>query len=231
MNQVSHTRLSRDGTFAQRTEAIVREMILSGSMRSGERLNEVALAQSLGISRGPLREAIQRLVAQGLLRVVSHRGTFVRTFERREVEELYDLRTALEMYVVRLVCARASDEDIEALYSLVGEAEATISSGQDAGYPSDPDLHSRLVELSGNAVVAKAMTDVQRQIALARWASATNPARAREALLEHQDLLVAIVARDEDAAALMMRRHLGEARRSALEALGFDSQEPARQRA
>jgi len=75
------TQLSREGTFVQRTEAIVREKILDGSILPGMKLNEVALASALGISRGPLREAIQHLAGEGLVTIVSHRGSFVRTFE------------------------------------------------------------------------------------------------------------------------------------------------------
>jgi DNA-binding GntR family transcriptional regulator len=215
------TVLSRDGTFSRQTETVLREMILHGTLQPGERLNEVALAQALGISRGPLREAIQRLTGEGLLTVVSHRGSFVRTFERREVEELYDLRTALEMYVVRLVCTRATDEELAELAAMVRDAETAIGQEPGAAYPADRDLHSRLVEIAGNQVLARAAVEVQRQIMLARRMSARAPVRARQALGEHTDLVEAVIRRDEDEAARQMRRHLDEARRSALEALGL----------
>src|SRR4051794_27841584 len=103
-------RLAREDTFVNRTEEVLRERILDGTIRPGERLNEVTLAAALGISRGPLREAIQRLTSEGLLTVISHRGAFVRTFSRAEVVELYELRAALELHAVRLACDRASDE-------------------------------------------------------------------------------------------------------------------------
>ena len=214
--------LSReDATFSRRTETVLRDMVLNGTLQPGERLNEVALAQALGISRGPLREAIQRLSGEGLLRLVSHRGAFVRTFERREVEELYDLRTALEMYVVRLVCQRATDEQIEDLAGMLRETGAALEQDPSAAYPTDRDLHQRLIEIADNQALARAAVEVQRQLMLARRRSAQGPERARQALGEHDDLLAAIIRRDEDQAALEMRRHLGQARLSALAALGL----------
>lgn len=218
----SSTPLERDATFSRRTEEAVRSMILDGTLSPGERLNEVLIAQSLGISRGPLREAIQRLVGEGLVTVISHRGAFVRTFARREVEELYEMRSALEMYVARLVCQRASDAEVSELRALVDAAAAEMSAAPDAPYPSDADLHSRLIDLAGNATLGRATVEAQRQISLARRMSAQVPARAREAQGEHEELVAAFERRDEDAAAAAMRRHLDRARRSAVEALGID---------
>lgn len=217
-------RLSRDGTFSQRTEAVLRDMIIDGRLVPGERLNEVSLAAALGISRGPLREAIQRLSSEGLLRVVSHRGAFVRTFEKAEVEELYDVRAALEMYVTRLVCERASDADIAELRSMI---EATAASMTDepgqtgGGYPGERDLHARLLALGGHTEIERVLQETQRQISLARSMSAKAPARAREALAEHEDLVTAIEARDGDKAAAIMRLHLQRACEGAVNALGL----------
>lgn len=215
-------RLERDGTYARRTESAIRDMILSGAIKPGERLNEVALAEALGISRGPLREAIQRLVGEGLVTAVSHRGAYVRTFERREVEELYDLRTAMEMYVVRLVCANATDAQLAELAGLVRQAEKAISAKPGAAFPAEHDLHLHLITLADNPTLARATLEAQAQISLARQVSAQKPARAREAQHEHAELVAAITRRDEDQAARLMRLHLDQARRSAVEALGID---------
>lgn len=216
-------RLSRNGTFSQRTEELLREMILDGRLPAGERLNEVALANALGISRGPLREAIQRLASEGLLTVVSHRGAFVRTFARAEVEELYDVRAALEMYVVRLVCERASDADIVEVRAMLDETAASMEDAPSAAYPEGRDLHARLLALGGHAEIQRVLQETQRQISLARSMSAKAPARAREALVEHEDLVTAIEARDGDKAAAIMRLHLQRACEGAVNALGLEA--------
>ncbi|MET3859768.1 DNA-binding GntR family transcriptional regulator [Dietzia sp. 2505] len=224
MKKSASAPLTRDGTFARRTEERVREMILDGTLPPGERLNEVSIAEVLGISRGPLREAIQRLVGEGLLTIVSHRGAFVKTFEPGEVDDLYELRTALETHSVRLVCRRATEEELRELEQLVGEAGEELSQDPARPYPADRDLHTRLTWMSGNDALAAATVEVQRQISLARQTSAKKPDRAREALAEHERLVAAIVDRDEDRAAEILRLHLDKARKSAVDALGITSE-------
>ncbi|MET0932036.1 MAG: GntR family transcriptional regulator [Aeromicrobium sp.] len=216
--------LTRDGTFSRRTEALIRDMILDGSITPGERLNEVALASALGISRGPLREAIQRLAGEGLLTMVSHRGAFVRTLEPHEIEELYDLRSAYEMYACRLVCERASDEQLADLDSFVTETAEAMSSDENGRYPTDRDFHRRLLDLAGNRLLERAALETQAQITLARTMSAKAPVRAKEALGEHAGIVAALQSRSADQAVHLVREHLDHARRSALAALGFDDE-------
>ena len=227
MNDRRDTALTRDSTFSHRTEALVREMILEGSMAPGERLNEVALASALGISRGPLREAIQRLAGDGLVTIVSHRGSFVRTFERREVEELYDLRSAFEMYAARLVCERATNEQLAELHAFVSETGEVMSADSDGRYPHDHDFHIRLISLADNPTLKRAALETQAQISLARSMSAKIPVRAKEALGEHADIVETLQARSSDHAAQLVREHLDYARHGALVALGFED-EPRR---
>ncbi|MRJ75787.1 FCD domain-containing protein [Aeromicrobium sp. SMF47] len=224
MSDGNGTELSRDGTFSRRTETLVREMILSGTVAPGERLNEVALAASLGISRGPLREAIQHLAGEGLLTIVSHRGAFVRTFDPRELDELYDMRTAFEMYAARLACQRAADEDLAALQAFVSETAEAMSSESGGSYPPDRDFHQRLLALASNATLERAALETQAQIYLARSMSAKAPVRAKEALQEHADIVTALQSRSPDEAAQLVYQHLDRARRSALAALGFDDE-------
>ncbi len=221
MDDKAGAALTRDGTFSSRTEAVIREMILDGSIPPGERLNEVTLASALGISRGPLREAIQRLAGEGLLTVVSHRGAFVRTFEAREIDELYDVRSAFEMYAARLACVRATDEQLAELDAFVSETGQVMSEERGGRYPSDRDFHRRLLSLADNATLERGALETQAQISLARSMSAQAPSRAKEALHEHSDIVAALQSRAVEEAVLLVRDHLDHARRSALAALGF----------
>jgi len=214
-------RLARENTFANRTEEVLREMILDGSIAPGERLNEVALAASLGISRGPLREAIQRLTSEGLLTVITHRGAFVRTFSRAEVVELYELRAALELHAVRLACRRACEEDIQDLAALLDETQERISETGNRAYPSELDFHLRVVMLAGNPALLNRALETQRQLSLARSISAKRPLRARAAVVEHAQLVDALKQRDCDLATGLMEEHLQHSMNSALEALNL----------
>ncbi|MFE9959280.1 GntR family transcriptional regulator [Micromonospora sp. NPDC005299] len=231
MTQPVSKRLTRDSTFSQRTESVLRDMILDGELKPGERLNEVILAASLGISRGPLREAIQRLASEGLLTVISHRGAFVRTFERAEVAELYELRAALELHAVRLLCQRATDDDLAGLAAMLDETENRLSGSADPAYPPELDFHLQLVRLVGNPALLAAALEAQRQISLARTMSAHRPTRARAAIVEHTDILDALRARDQELATRLMAEHLHHSMESAISVLGlpFD-EEPANER-
>jgi DNA-binding GntR family transcriptional regulator len=213
--------LPRNTTFSQATEAVLREMVLDGTLAPGERINEVLLATQLGISRGPLREAIQRLASEGLLTVVSHRGAFVRTFSRQDVVDLYELRCALELHAVRLACERAADSDLDDLDALLTDTAVRIRTSSAHAYPQEPDFHLRLVLLAGNQALLRAAQDVQRQLALARSMSAKQPARARVAVAEHAELVTVLRGRDAAEATRMMGRHLDHSLDSALSALGL----------
>ena len=213
--------LARDATFSQQTEVALREMILAGEIAPGQRINEVALAHELGISRGPLREAIQRLVSGGLLTVISHRGAFVRTFTLGEVGDLYGLRTALELQAVRMVCERATDEELSELDAMLSETEAVMSQQRGHAYPQELDFHLRLVTLAGNQALTRAALETHHQISLARSMSAKRPLRARAAVVEHHELVQALQQRDVARAVELMDTHLKHSMDSALEALGL----------
>ncbi|MGW0003189.1 GntR family transcriptional regulator [Nocardia grenadensis] len=212
-------------TFAHRTESVLRDMVLDGTLKPGERLNEVALAAELGISRGPLREAIQRLVSEGLLTVISHRGAFVRTFTRQEVVDLYELRAALELHAVRLLCRHAGDDDLADLEALLTAAQEHVTATADTAYPAELDFHLQIVVLTNNQALLSAALEAQRLVSLARTMSANRPTRAREAVAEHEELVAALKERDPDRAVRCMEEHLRHSMESALAALGLPHKE------
>lgn len=212
-------------TVSQRVEIVVRDMILSGEIKPGERLNEVALAASLDVSRGPLREAIQRLSRVGLLTTISHRGTFVRTFERTEVTELYELRMAIELHAVRLLSERSSDEDLTNLDTMLSQTQDLLEAESSTAYPDELDFHLRLVMLTGNESLSRVAVDTHRQLYVARSMSAKVPVRAREALNEHRGIVAALQRRDTSSALELMTEHLTHSKESVLLVLGIQGDE------
>lgn len=198
-------------TYAGRAVEMLRTMILDGTLRSGERLNEVHLAQSLGISRGPLREAIQRLASEGLVGVISHRGAFVRAFDSEELADLYEVRIALETHATRLVAKSASREDLTALAeSLVDAFEVGNA------YPPELDFHTHLVRLTKNEPLLQATIEVGQKIHLARSRSARGPARAEAALTEHREIVASLLDGDGNTAAFLLTEHLSKSLKNAL---------------
>ncbi|MDC5698842.1 GntR family transcriptional regulator [Intrasporangium calvum] len=205
--------------MASLAEQELRAMVLGGDLRSGERINEVALAEQLGISRGPLREAIQRLASDGLLDVVNHRGAFVPTIGEKELTELYELRSALESAAVRLAAGRVTEAQLDSLRSELARTQKVLRSTRNRPYPADIDIHQRFVALAGNEALAAMTRDVHTRITLARTRSGSDPDRARAAYEEHVAILECLEARDAEAAARLMESHLARAQESALRQL------------
>lgn len=206
-------------TIRSRSLEAIRNLILSGGLPPGSRINEVELASTLKISRGPVREAIQRLGAEGLVRIVDHRGAFVREFEADEIVALFELRTILESAGAELAAERRSPADVRRLARLLDDT-ATLLEVQDDAYPQDLDFHLALVGCAGNPALSDAAHDVHQRLRLARLMSSAMDNRARRAHAEHADILAAIERGDAAAAGRLMSEHLGEARRNALALFG-----------
>ena len=211
-------------TFSVRAVVVLRDMVLTGKLRAGERLNEVELANALGISRGPLREAIQRLRSEGLLTMVSHRGAFVRSFSDDELRQLYEVRIALETHAVRLAVRENSSSGIRDLRDLLVATKEAMVTGP--AYPRDLDFHRKLVALTGNQALIDATTDVHRKIDLARSRSAYRAARARDAFAEHEKIVYHMANGRAETAAKVLTKHLLSSLESALAILDADRAPP-----
>lgn len=199
--------LRRGATFNEQAAALLRSYLYDGRLKPGERLNEAKLATDLGISRGPIREAIQRLASEGLIEHIPHRGAYVPVFHRRALQELYEARMALEMMATELAAERATAEQIEGLRALHEEVGHLLESGVGA-YPLERDLHQRIVEISGNTEILSLVHAITQRIQLARFRSSQRPERARQAHEEHLTIVCAIQARDGPGAARSMRAHI-----------------------
>lgn len=208
-------------TFSGRTVEVLRDMIVAGQLRAGERLNEVELASALGISRGPLREAIQRLRSEGLLVTVANRGAYVRTFTAQQLRELYEVRIALETHAVRLAASNADAAAMNGLHQMLEETERALVVG--SAYPRDLDFHQSLIALANNQALLDAATEVHRQVEMARSRSGHEPARALTALTEHKIIVDHLTARRGEGAAKALAKHLRSALENALAILDHDA--------
>jgi len=186
----------------------LRSMAIGYEFKPGEKLNEVALAKRLEVSRTPLREALNRLVIEGLLRFQPGKGFFCRDLDIHEVYYLYELRKAIEMAGARLSVQRANDEDIrEALAFL----DAT---GPDPGERSvaelvtlDEAFHERLLAMSGNVEMLRVLRNVNARIRFVRWIDMKSRDRPGTQL-EHRRILEALQARDEATCIGLLEKHI-----------------------
>ena len=198
---------------AERLEAA----IVSGKLEPGAKLSEQGLATSLGVSRGPLREAIRRLEGRGLLERTPNIGVRVAQLSLADLKELLEVREALEGMAAGLAALHMPAAEIAALRKLIESHGKQKSVAEGKGYyqeSKDFDFHFRIVTGSGNARLAQMLTgDLYYLLRVYRYKSSTKPGRAQEALDEHRRIVSAIEARDAEAAEAAMREHLRHARR------------------
>lgn len=198
----------------------IRGSLLRGTLNLGDRLSEREIADSLHVSRTPVREALRQLQRDGLVRNDPQRGTFVRTFTAEEAAEVYDLRALFESYAARRVAAGATDADFELLRHAAEAGRAAIDSRQlvEAMRRNDA-FHATLVRLARHNLLQTEWQRVWSAVVLLRacgWRH--NAWRAVQAVPEHQAIYETLRNRDADRAAAMIDRHV---RRAWAEVEGF----------
>lgn len=146
-----------DSTLRGRTVAQLRQLIVTGELAAGTRLTETDLAIALGISRGPLREAIRELVDIGLIVSKPYKGIFVRSVTRKDLEEIYSLRTNLEQFAFRKCWAKRSPEALTDLGKRNAKLSRTVEAGQNPliAIEDELHLHSWCYELSGHHLLVQ----------------------------------------------------------------------------
>lgn len=193
------------------------EAIISGALAPGSKLSEQALATSLGVSRGPLREAIRRLEGRKLLERTPNVGVRVAKLSLHDLYDILQVREALEGLACALAAKNMSDEDIAALERLLDVHSKQESVRKGTGYyqeSEDFDFHFKIVSAAGNARLTELLFgDLYYLLRVYRYKSSTKPGRAKSALQEHRAVVAALKARDADAAEQAMRTHLHNARK------------------
>ena len=202
-------------TLWQRVHERLREQILSGELEPGAELAEVALSEQLGVSRGPVREALGRLASEGLVIVRPRRGAVVRSLSKDEFLELYQVREALEMMAVRLAVPRLSDEDFDELQRL-NETMARHAERNEVARFFEANLvfHDRLLEASGNTKLQELSRQLVWQLGRYRLRSLTLRGNLQRSVTEHAAILRAAKRGDADRAAHLMSEHIRVPQRS-----------------
>ena len=203
----------------ERVRREVQERISDGRLRPGDRLYEQELAADFGVSRVPVREAIRMLQSEGLVEVAPHRrGVFVRSLDRHQVEELFDVREALEALAARLAADRASASDVQRLGALAAQSRDALAGGDvDAMSRANTEFHDRLVALSGNELLAAMLEPLHGRLA---WLFRLNLEPER-VCREHAELHAAIAAGDGDRAAELALGHVRASRAMVLTRMLF----------
>jgi DNA-binding GntR family transcriptional regulator len=204
-------------TLWQRVYDHLRTEILDGRLEPGAELIEVALAEQLGVSRGPLREAIGRLAAEGLVTVSPRRGAVVRSLSKGEFLELYQVREALERMAVQLAVPRLTDEQFEELAALNAEMEAHAAGNEvESFFEANIAFHARLLEASGNLKLEELYRQLLGQLGRYRLRSLTLRGNLKRSVSEHKAILRAARRGDAERAAQLMAEHIRVPQRRAM---------------
>jgi DNA-binding GntR family transcriptional regulator len=190
----------------------VRDMIIEGRLAPGQRVNEVALGQLLGVSRTPLREAIKTLASEGLVEIVPARGAVVRTLTLKDLADSLAVLKALEQAAARQICAEAPDSALAEIASLhAAMMERYAARDRLAYFKLNQEIHSAVARLSGNAVLATLHTQLQSRMRRIRFIGHEGPEKWAAAVAEHEEMAAAFARRDAAAAAEVIGRHLDAA--------------------
>lgn len=185
------------------------EEILTGNLKKGDTLTEISLSKRLGVSRTPLRAALHRLAEEGLVEITPNRGATVIGVGKEELVDIYKIRMRLEGLASREAAARITDEDKKKLRTSVELSEFYIVKQDSESLKElDSEFHNIIYKASGNRLLCKTLSELHRNIKVYRKLSLTVPERLEKSVMEHREILNAILAGDGETADTLTRRHI-----------------------
>ena len=207
----------KHGSLAGRVERAVAQWIFRGELTAGQKLTEQEVAERLGVSRGPVREAFRALADVGLLQIEQNRGASVRKIDFEEAVEIHDIYSALEELAARRAARQLSGAQIEELKGLVKSMDdAAEADDLDRYYALNLSFHQGLVEASGNRRLLSIYGRLLNELHLFRRFGLMQRGEMQLSNREHHQILRKIAAGDPEGAAEAMRSHTSERHRKML---------------
>ncbi len=203
--------------------------ILDHGLRPGDKLSDLRLSHELGVSRTPLREALRRLVSDGIVRAERNRGFFVASFSASDIAEIYDLRATLETMALRSAAPRLTPEVLRQAQTALDNVEARLKVASTesekleaftAFLEVDRSFHRLLVDLAGNSRLRNVVEGLWAQIAVFQWAGGFRDHWTAAAISRHRSIIAAMLEGDVDRAMEELGRHIDEVKVWAIDDLG-----------
>lgn len=210
MSDAGYTSLSLDrGLLSDRVYALIKTSIRNGTFEPGAQLVESQLARELEVSQAPVREALKRLIHEGVVTHVPHRGSFVTAFSAEEAEQARTVRIALEGLAASLACGQLNPEVHAALSDAIDQMHEAASAGDIAGFRElDLFFHRTVIELSGNVYLPRMWEQIEPSMRSLHVVSDPNFVGDWHAVAEtHRGLLGALDGGDPETAARLFRAH------------------------
>lgn len=215
-------------TAKEKAYSFLKQLIIEGAIKGGEFINERQVAESIGVSRTPIREAISRLKSENFVSVVAGRGAFANHISLQDVQSMFDLREALECLAVRLASERGSEnplflrriKDFHDGFERYVESVADNESDLNEELAINRDFHFAIAEAAENRYLAQMLTNLNDLDERIRISTSRVRARDQSMAQEHLAIATALLDGDRDGAVELMRRHIAAARESALKSIG-----------
>ena len=203
----------------EKTYRRLKEYLLSGRLEPGSRVHQEMCAEALNVSRTPVREALQRLASEGLVKRHEDRGFRMVQLSFDELEELFDMRSALEAFAMRLICQRISQETIDQLSHCVEESEAAMNGQNPAGvFEANTAFHNTLYTvIQDRKRFLFMLNNMKDHILRYRKQTLMHTDKAKKSIDAHKKIVFALQTRDPNLAEYLMRIHIQESKEDALE--------------
>ena len=185
---------------------LLRQRIFARELEAGSWIDELRIAQALGISRTPLREALKVLAAEGLVTMKVRRGAYVTEVSEKDLRDVYHLLSLLESDAARVVASSATDEQMTQIQFLQTELEGAVGD-RDRFFQINENFHMLLLDIADNRWRDQMVADLRKVMKLNRHHSLFKEGRIAQSLAEHQSIVQALVARQPEQAAQRMTAH------------------------
>jgi len=198
----------------------LREAIISGVLKPGERMMEIQLADEMGVSRTPVREAIRKLELEGFVVMIPRKGAYVAGISLKDIADVFEIRAALEGLAAGLAAERITEEELEEMERMmVRKAEIIENNDLESIVEVDTAFHDILFKASRNERLVQILSNLREQIQRFRTTSLAVPGRMKEALEEHRKIVEVLSERNVVLAQSLATEHIENAENVMLEAL------------
>jgi len=207
----------------------IRQAIIDGTFAPGERLMEIQLAEEMGVSRTPVREAIRKLELEGFVVMIPRRGTYVANLSIKDINDVYEIRSSLDVLAAGLAAERITPEEVVSLQNFIKELDRHIEEGNmEKVVETDTAFHDVLYKASRNERLCNIISNLREQITGIRGTSMRYPGRLKDTQEEHRKIVEAIAARDVDRSRAAAQIHMENARRTLMRAMAEQKNEDSK---
>ena len=201
----------------------LRQAILTGELKPGERLMEIHLANRLGVSRTPIREAIRKLELEGLVTMIPRRGAEVAQITEKSMSDVLEVRRAMDALCVELACERISDEELKELKAACDNFEHAVRSKANKKIAkADVELHDIIVKATGNSRLVQLINNLSEQMYRYRYEYIKDASQHNRLIEEHRIIYESIVNKDKETASQAAKMHIDNQEKAIMKQLRLE---------